>query len=526
MHDVYEAISIRACGQLDQMDPQALANISFAFATVGFQPATLASAIAFHKVPQIIDAFNLEQLSQLYQVALFLRLEGGGGGAADAQDAASRLPDFWSFEPRLRRAFESQAPNPSRSQRDVAKCLNRIGFNHDFEHVTRQGLCLDMAQPESWLAVEFDGPWHYVVDVETDDFKVLNGRSVFRRRCLAVLGWAVVHVPYFDWDALGGTEDARDEYLKGLIAEKFSGDAAGLYRPRSASTSKSTTSSFSSASSHRDRGNSFARDRGPSFSAREPFSARERGPSFSAPTAAPKVAPKAAAQRPSFDAAPTNGAAGSKTQLFDEAPSNAATGSRTQSFDGASNGTAPRSNGTVPSDGAAGSRTESFDGTAAPSNGAAGPRTMSLDGTAGLATSRRRPPTAHKPLGQRPPPVPAKRAAAVNPFQALDDDDDEDTGAADADEAVSTSSTQDGKAQDGKAQDGKAPAKKSRRRAVKSKPPAASRQSGPPPGSGAQPRDKGAVADAALLCTGLDLTAPDRPCDDDDDGLESVATVD
>ena len=90
-------------------------------------------------------------LRQLYQVFLFLTLE------APQLGLGTHLRDFRA---ELRAAFVASEPSPSRTQRDVAAALSRIGWTHEFEHVTADGLSLEMAQPGSKLAVEFDGPWH------------------------------------------------------------------------------------------------------------------------------------------------------------------------------------------------------------------------------------------------------------------------------------------------------------------------------------------------------------------------------
>ena len=37
-----------------------------------------------------------------------------------------------------------------------------MSWDHEFEYRTEDGLSLDMAQPASRTAVEFDGPWHYL----------------------------------------------------------------------------------------------------------------------------------------------------------------------------------------------------------------------------------------------------------------------------------------------------------------------------------------------------------------------------
>ena len=58
---------------------------------------------------------------------------------------------------------------------------------------------LDLAQPESKVAVEVDGPWHYLKDVSSGE-NVVNGATRFKTRVLRSLGWTVAHISFLDWD--------------------------------------------------------------------------------------------------------------------------------------------------------------------------------------------------------------------------------------------------------------------------------------------------------------------------------------
>ena len=77
--------------------------------------------------------------------------------------------------------------------------LNQMGWDHTFEHETAEGFSHDLAQPESNLAVEVDGPSHYLMDLSSGSF-VANGSTRFKSRQLRSLGWTVAHISYFDWD--------------------------------------------------------------------------------------------------------------------------------------------------------------------------------------------------------------------------------------------------------------------------------------------------------------------------------------
>jgi very-short-patch-repair endonuclease len=63
------------------------------------------------------------------------------------------------------------------------------------------------------LAIEVDGPYHFVWPDRR-----LDGRTQHRNRVLAARGYAVVSVPYYEWNDLKGSRE-RQQYLLQLIEE-------------------------------------------------------------------------------------------------------------------------------------------------------------------------------------------------------------------------------------------------------------------------------------------------------------------
>ena len=57
-------------------------------------------------------------------------------------------------------------------------------------------------------AVEFDGPSHFMPSGSP------TGATVIKRRQLELLGYALVSMPYWEWDRLGKKGSAREEYLR------------------------------------------------------------------------------------------------------------------------------------------------------------------------------------------------------------------------------------------------------------------------------------------------------------------------
>ena len=143
---------------------------------------------------ECFDDLNEAGKSQLYLATLYVQME---------------WPDLdfplSSQLQALRSAYTADELSPSQLQRDVSAMLTEMGWNHEFEHVTQEGISLDLADPETKNAIEVDGPYHYLRDAATGDY-VVNGPTRFKSRLLQALDWKITHVPFFDWDDKTRTE--------------------------------------------------------------------------------------------------------------------------------------------------------------------------------------------------------------------------------------------------------------------------------------------------------------------------------
>ena len=76
---------------------------------------------------------------------------------------------------------------------------------------TPQGYSLDAVVSHGGreVAVEVDGPSHFVGRTPT-------GATALKRRQLRAAGWALLPVPYWEWNALG-SKAAKQEYLQGAL---------------------------------------------------------------------------------------------------------------------------------------------------------------------------------------------------------------------------------------------------------------------------------------------------------------------
>jgi hypothetical protein len=141
----------------------------------------------------------------------------------------------------------------SKMQRDVAKAFTRFGFTHVNEHIITMDqlarnygirvptkpmgvLAIDIAHVEDKIAIEVDGPTHYIsiIDDEPDDTsnaghakfmqdkqealigrQCINGSTALKERLLRGLGWQVLHVPYWERYHLA-SDPAQEEAYCGL----------------------------------------------------------------------------------------------------------------------------------------------------------------------------------------------------------------------------------------------------------------------------------------------------------------------
>lgn len=87
------------------------------------------------------------------------------------------------------------------------------------------GYAVDITIPSLMVAVEADGPSHFSrTTLSRDPAAPAGGRllqlgaTAMKARHLSSLGWAVVNVPYRDWDRQTD-EQQRVAYIKARIAE-------------------------------------------------------------------------------------------------------------------------------------------------------------------------------------------------------------------------------------------------------------------------------------------------------------------
>ena len=113
---------------------------------------------------------------------------------------------------RCRDAFNSEEGVASRLQLDVVASLLALGLAPREEVRTEQGYSLDavVLYGGREVAIEVDGPSHFCGRTPT-------GATALKRRQLRAVGWALLPVPYWEWNALDRNAAAKQEFLRDAL---------------------------------------------------------------------------------------------------------------------------------------------------------------------------------------------------------------------------------------------------------------------------------------------------------------------
>ena len=103
-------------------------------------------------------------------------------------------------------------------------------------------LSIDIANIHEKIAIEVDGPAHFISRIDkytasstgyskrikgkleyqyswNGDRQEMNGATALKDRLLNSLGWKVIHIPFWEWDAMGGDKSAEEDYCRGLLLD-------------------------------------------------------------------------------------------------------------------------------------------------------------------------------------------------------------------------------------------------------------------------------------------------------------------
>jgi hypothetical protein len=217
---------------LAQFDEQHLANTSWAWAELAclaggdgsydqhdlcFQQ--LAAALFKEAAARQVTSFSREQLSQLYRAHLYAEQHLGIPG----------LPAGQVLEAARAEGLQSEVATISPGQKQVNSCLRQMGYSTQLEGLSPDSLMradiVITALPDGrpcCIAVEFDGPSHYVTEqaASTGAADRLEGptrlRNLLLSRCFPD---GVLCIYWRDWAAAKGGKEAQKEWLRKALAK-------------------------------------------------------------------------------------------------------------------------------------------------------------------------------------------------------------------------------------------------------------------------------------------------------------------
>lgn len=113
----------------------------------------------------------------------------------------------------------------SQAQQEMSQLLDELGVTHETEaspfpdHTFVPGLLsIDAGCITQRIAIEFDGPSHFLRDIRTGNSLegIENGPTKAKRRFLERLGWKVVNISFYEWRRAKTREDRKE-----LLAERI-----------------------------------------------------------------------------------------------------------------------------------------------------------------------------------------------------------------------------------------------------------------------------------------------------------------
>jgi hypothetical protein len=200
-------------------EQQHIINLCYAFAILDLMTRSEYEE-TFRRLWSLAVRFDVQKLSveEKSQLSLVFAYATASGMELELELAEPPpRPTSCSESSAHTRPFRHENNLQSSAQKEVSLILNDLGFDHDeevspfllqkedyecpFLSFSSGGmLAIDMACRKQRVAVEFDGPFHFLRAVGSGKvLEIENGATKAKRRFLERLGWKVFTIRYFDW---------------------------------------------------------------------------------------------------------------------------------------------------------------------------------------------------------------------------------------------------------------------------------------------------------------------------------------
>ena len=250
---------------------QELANIAWACACFGEYPPDLMDVVytglvgsGEDQVPETMARLHNDQglQSQAIMTLIYVQAALDLSGSKQLVHLPENFPEGWRelkpplHDDHMTDTFDEFELNLSTSkmQRAVSEAFSRIGFEHVEELVITMEemagshginvspkpieiLSVDIANKDARIAVEVDGPAHFVSRIDqhptsgggysklingkleyqfvwNGEQNEMNGATTLKQRLLLSLGWDVVNIPFWEWHRVAGDLAAEESYCR------------------------------------------------------------------------------------------------------------------------------------------------------------------------------------------------------------------------------------------------------------------------------------------------------------------------
>jgi RAP domain len=255
-----------------------LASMAWACAVLGNYPEELMHFLFVglfglpdkEREPKFLERIYSDSGLQMQAIMtlIYVQAEMDIRGCCQSISLPIDFPDSWkesttSLDPREADLVEFSlglSLSTSKIQRAVSAAFSRINFAHVEEHTITmkemaevhgvrvpatniEVLSIDIANLEQKVAIEVDGPSHFISRIDdfdemesrstgfskvirgkleyqfgwTGERQEMNGPTILKERLLKSFGWKVIHLPFWEWYALGGDASAEEIYCQALL---------------------------------------------------------------------------------------------------------------------------------------------------------------------------------------------------------------------------------------------------------------------------------------------------------------------
>ena len=233
--NLFAEIDCQSKWLVNEGTPQAVANTAWACATLGYEASEFFFELGQH-ADRLLEHGNLQNISNTcYAIAVLGMSKGLQPLLAKLWERAIELfaldVDFINEElhqlaqtlsfaeadgvklpqipERMAKRMELASNSTeehivSRSSKDVSQLLHKIGFHHQCEvspdsSISGGMLAIDFACSKRMIAIEYDGPSHFLKAVGSGKLTCTeNGATKAKRRYLEQLSWTVINIDYRD----------------------------------------------------------------------------------------------------------------------------------------------------------------------------------------------------------------------------------------------------------------------------------------------------------------------------------------